>query len=224
MTNDYYNLTAGSSTWERYSPRNNQSKCQTSNREQAISQPMFEDFRDVISSASEHLKDLQRTGQNIAFFQFLVPMLPDPNNPTLWENPDILDAVRDHLCEKTEDGTYLYAMIPVVAVGVAVQYANTRKEFLSIAGLHANGYRSKIREDLFYWNHFNPNRQALRKYMFSLRWLWHVLHEKVNPRSGDKERQVYRPTMMPIAVRIRPRISTSSITHFSAGALEKAPQ
>ena len=77
--------------------------------------------------------------------------------------------------ERNEDGAYRYAMIPIVAVGVAEQYASTRKQFDSVAGLYANGYRSTIRDDLFYWNHFNTHRQGLRKYTFSLRWLWHVL-------------------------------------------------
>lgn len=154
MTTDYYNC-----------------------REQVVSRPMFDDFRDVIDAASDHLKDLQRTGQNVAFFQSLVPLLPDPNNATLWENPALLDTVRNQLCEQNEDGTYRYAMIPIVAVGVAVQYAKTRKQFTAVAGLYATGYRSKICDDLFYWNHFNPNRQGLTKYTFSLRWLWHVLND-----------------------------------------------
>jgi hypothetical protein len=148
-----------------------------SHAEQLVSRPTFDDFRDVIYAASDYLKDLQRTGQNVALFQCLVPMLPDPNDPTLWDNADLLDAVRNHLCERNEDGTYRYAMIPVVAVGVAVQYAETRKEFESVYGLYKNGYRSKIRDDLFYWNHFNPNRQGLKRYTLSLRWLWHFLHE-----------------------------------------------
>jgi hypothetical protein len=152
--------------------------------EPTVSRPMFDDFRDFISAASDHLKDLQRIGENVALFKSLVVMLPDPNNPTLWENPALLDTVRNHLCERDEDGTYRYAMIPIVAVGVAVQYTNTRKQFLSVAGLYANAYRSQIRDDLFYWNHFNPNRQGLRKYTFSLRWLRHVLQEKVNSREG----------------------------------------
>jgi hypothetical protein len=71
-------------------------------------------------------------------------------------------------------------MIPIVAVGVAVQYAKTRKQFDSVAGLYKNGYRSKIRDDLFYWNHFNTNRQGLSKYHLSLRWLFHVLQQKVD--------------------------------------------
>jgi hypothetical protein len=140
---------------------------------------MFGDFRDTIDAANDHLKDLQRTGENAALFKSLVAMLPDPNNPKVWENPALLDTVRNHLCERLEDGTYRYAMIPIVAVGVAVQYTNARKQFLSVAGLYATGYRSKIRDDLFYWNHFNPNRQGLRKYTFSLRWLWHVLQDNL---------------------------------------------
>jgi hypothetical protein len=154
-------------------------------REQVVGRPIFDDFRDVIHAASDHLKDLQRGGQNVAFFQSLVRLLPDPNNPTVWVNPALLDTVRNHLCEQNEDGAYRYAMIPIVAVGVVAQYAKTRKQFDSVAGLYATGYRSKIRDDLFYWNHFNPNRQGLRKYTFSLRWLWHVLHEapiNVRPR------------------------------------------
>ena len=148
-------------------------------KEQLVSRPIVDDFRDVIHAASDHLKELQRSGQNVAIFHSLVLLLPDPNNPTLWENPDLLDTVQNHLCEQNEDGTYCYAMIPVVAVGVSAQYAKTRKEFTSVAGLYATGYRSQIRDDLFYWNHFNPNRQGLTKYTRSLRWLWHVLHEKV---------------------------------------------
>jgi hypothetical protein len=150
---------------------------------------MFNDFRDVIDAASDHLKDLQRTGQNVALFQSLVPILPDPNNPTLWKNPALLDTVRNHLCEQN-DGTYRYAMIPVVAVGVAAQYAKTRKEFTSVAGLYGTGYRSKIRDDLFYWNHFNPHRQGLTKYTCSLRWLWQILHAAVNSRRSAQHQFV----------------------------------
>jgi hypothetical protein len=144
--------------------------------DQSSGRPQFDDFRDAINAASDHLEDLQTTGQNVEFFQSLVRVLPDPNNPTAWKNPDLLDTVRKHLCEQNEDGTYRYALIPVVAVGVAAQYANTRKQFDAVAGLYATAYRSKIRDDLFYWNHFNPNRQGLTKYTFSLRWLWHVLN------------------------------------------------
>ena len=148
-------------------------------REQVVSRPMFNDFRDVLDAASNHLKELQRTGQNLALFQSLVPLLPDPNNPTLWEDAALLDTVRNHLCEQNEGGTYCYAMIPIVAAGVAAQYAKTRKEFTAVAGFYATGYRSKIRDDLFYWNHFNAKREGLKKYRLSLRWLWHVL--KTNP-------------------------------------------
>jgi hypothetical protein len=147
---------------------------------------VFDDFRNVIFAASEHLKDLQRTGQNVAFFQSLVVMLPDPNDPTGWK-PAVLDIVRNHLCEQNEQGTYRYAMIPIVAVGVAVQYSKTRKQFDSVAGLYKNGYRSKIRDDLFYWNHFNTNRQSLTKYTFSLRWLWHILRSE-NPAALETRR------------------------------------
>ena len=145
--------------------------------EQAVSKPTFGDFRDVIATADDHLKDLQRTGQNVVFYQSLVSMLPDPNNPKLWETTAHLDTVRTQLCEQNKDGTYSYAMIPIVAAGVAVQYAKTRKQFDSVAGLYATAYRSNIRDDLFYWNHINENRQGLTKYTCSLRWLWHVLRE-----------------------------------------------
>ena len=154
--------------------------------EQVVLRPRFDDFRDVIEAASEHLKDLQRTGQNVALFQSLVAMLPDPNNSTSWESPDLLGTVRNHLCEQNEDGTYRYGMIPIVAVGVAAQYSKTRKEFTSVAGLHATGYRSKIRDDLFYWNHFNPNRPGLTKYTRSLRWLWHVLRDGLDGEDKSK--------------------------------------
>jgi hypothetical protein len=137
--------------------------------------PRFDDFRDVIHAASEHLKELQRDGQNVTLFESLVRLLPDPNNPALWNDSTLLDTVRNHLCEQNEDHTYRYAMIPIVAVGVAAQYARTRKEFTSVAGLHATAYWSKIRDDLFYWNHFNAKRQGLKKYRLSLRWAWHVL-------------------------------------------------
>jgi len=148
--------------------------------EQVVLRPRFDDFRDAIHAASDHLKDLQRAGQNVALFQSLVHVLPDPNNPTLWGNPALLDTARNHLCEQNEDGTYRYGMIPIVAVGVAVQYAKTRKQFDSVAGLHATGYRSSIRDDLFYWNHFNANRQSLSKYRLALRWLWHVLRDELD--------------------------------------------
>jgi hypothetical protein len=61
-----------------------------SHREQLVSRPIFDDFRDVISAASDHLKDLQRPGQNVTLFQSLVPMLPDPNDLTFWK-PALLD-------------------------------------------------------------------------------------------------------------------------------------
>jgi hypothetical protein len=141
---------------------------------QAAPRPMFGDFRDVIDAANNHLKDLQRTGKNVLLFQSLVLLLPDPNNLALWESDYLLDTVRKHLCEQNEDGTYRYATIPVVAAGVAAQYASTGKEFIAVAGFYATGYRSKIRDDLFYWNHFNTK---LRKYKFSLRWLWHRIDE-----------------------------------------------
>ena len=91
-----------------------------------------------------------------------------------------MDTVRNHLCEQNEDGTYRYAVIPIVAVGVAAQFAKTHKEFIILAGLYATGYWSKIRDDLFYWNHFNSKRQGLNKYHLSLRWLFHVLKNKSN--------------------------------------------
>ena len=153
----------------------NHSGCETNNNEQFITLRKYGDFRDVIFAASDDLKNLKRTGRNVALFQSLVSMLPDPNDPAPWENSDLLDAVRNHLCERNEDGTCRYAMIPIVAVGVAMQYAETRQQFESVAGLFAKAYHSEIRDDLFYWNHFNPNREGLKKYTLALRWLWHVL-------------------------------------------------
>jgi hypothetical protein len=175
MTNEYHNRT-----------------------EQAVLRPLFGDFRDVIHAASDHLKDLQRTGGNVALFQSLVPLLLDPNNPALWEDPALLDDVRNHLCERNEDSIYRYAMIPIVAVGVAMQYVKTGKEFNSVAGLYATAYRSQIRDDLFYWNHFNPNRQGLTKYTRSLRWLWHVLQEKAAHNTPREEPFVLAPVRGPV--------------------------
>jgi hypothetical protein len=75
-------------------------------REQVVSRRMFGDFRDVLHAASDHLENLQRTGENVALFQSLVAVLPDPNNAALWDKPALLETVRNHLCERNEDGTY----------------------------------------------------------------------------------------------------------------------
>jgi len=80
---------------------------------------MFNDFRDTIHAASEHLRNIQRKGQNVTLFQALLPKLPDPNNPALFADATMLDDIRKHICEQNGDGTYQYGMIPVVAVGAA---------------------------------------------------------------------------------------------------------
>jgi hypothetical protein len=62
----------------------------------------FNDFRDTIHAASEYLKNIQRTGQNVALFEVLLAKLPDPNNSALFEDATILSTVRNHLCEHNE--------------------------------------------------------------------------------------------------------------------------
>ena len=147
----------------------------------ATNRKIFSDFRDTINAAGEHLKDIQRNGQNITLFQSLLPKLPDPNNPTLFKDASMLDAIRNSICEQNEEGIYRYGMIPIVAAGVAAQFSKTRDEFNKIAGLHARGYRTQIRNDLFYWNHFNESREGLRQFTKALRWLYHHLKGPSNP-------------------------------------------
>ena len=141
----------------------------------ATNRKMFNDFRDTIHAASEYLNNIQRTGHNVTVFQSLLPRLPDPNNAALFKDASILDAIRNSICEQSEEGIYRYGMIPIVAAGVAAQFSKTRDEFNKIAGLHARGYRTQIRNDLFYWNHFNPSREGLRQFTRALRWLYHHL-------------------------------------------------
>ena len=152
----------------------------------ATNRKMFNDFRDTIYAASEHLKDIQRNGQNVILFQALLPKLPDPNNPALFEDATILDTIRNHICEQNEEGTYRYGLVPVVAVGVATQFCKTRQEFTAVAGLYKNAHRSQIRDDLFCWNHFNPNRQGLRNFTRALRWLYHHLSPSNRPTVDEK--------------------------------------
>jgi hypothetical protein len=147
----------------------------------ATNRKMFNDFRDTINSASEHLKDIQRNGQNITLFQSLLPKLPNPNNAALFEDVTVLDTIRNHLCEQNEEGIYRYGMIPIVAAGVASQFSKTRHEFDRVAGLHSGAYRTQIRNNLFYWNHFNPSREGLRQFTKALRWLYHHLKGPSNP-------------------------------------------
>jgi hypothetical protein len=133
-----------------------------------------DEFKNVMRLANEHLEQLQRNGRNVEFFASLVRLLPDPNDPNAWTDPTLLETVRNHLCEQDKT-VYHYAIVPLVAAGVAVLFSKTRKEFNAIAGLYNGAYRSKIRKDIFYWNHFNPSRQSLTENTRALRWAWHVL-------------------------------------------------
>ena len=142
---------------------------------------MFNDFRDTTHAASEYLKNIQRNGQNVTLFQSLLPRLPDPNNPALFKDASILDAIRNSICQQNEEGIYRYGMIPIVAAGVAAQFSKTRDEFDRVAGLYSGAYRTQIRNDLFYWNHFNDSRQGLRQFTRALRWLYHHLKGPSNP-------------------------------------------
>jgi hypothetical protein len=130
--------------------------------------------KDNLKNASRHLEDLQRSGQNVAFFQSLLPKLPDPNNSALFDDT-ILSAVRNHLCEQSDDGHYRYAMVPIVAIGVAAQDSQNRKEFEALAGFFKNACWSQVRKDLFYWNHFNESREGLRRFRLAVRWAYHHL-------------------------------------------------
>ena len=144
---------------------------------------MPNDFYDSIYAANEHLQNIQRCGQNVALFHTLVARLPDPNNPALFDAA-MLDTVRNHLCERNDDGSYRYAMVPIVAAGVASQFSQTRKEFEAVAGLFKNALWSQVRNDLFYWNHFNESREGLRHYTRALRWAYHHLKPNGAPRKS----------------------------------------
>ena len=141
----------------------------------------FGDFRDTLRQASDYLRNIQRDGWNVDLFKSVIDLLPNPNKP--WEddphNPELLDKVRRSLCEQ-EDGKFYYAFIPIVAGAVATKFADSFQEFRPIAGLHDGGWGgSDIRQDLRYWNHYNPHRSGLKSFNVSLRWLFHTL--KKNP-------------------------------------------
>jgi hypothetical protein len=136
----------------------------------------FGDARDILRAASEYLKDIQRDGWNVNLYELVVELLPDPNNSNQWEHqpPDLLREVQHSICEQ-QNGKFQYAMIPVVAGAVATKFANTSEQFKSIAGLHQGGWRGQIRNDLFYWNHYNHNRLGMRPLTRSMKWLFHSL-------------------------------------------------
>lgn len=50
--------------------------------------------KNIINQASEHLKDLQRDGLNATIFKSLVGLLPNPNDASVWEQPDLLHKVQ----------------------------------------------------------------------------------------------------------------------------------
>jgi hypothetical protein len=152
----------------------------------ATNRKLLNDFRDAIHAASRFRKNIQRNGQNGTLFQSLLSKLPDPNNTALLEDATILDTIRNHLCEENEDGSYRYALVPVVAVGVATQFSKTRNEFDRVAGLHGTAYRTQIRNDLFYWNHCNETREGLRQFRRALRWLYHHISPSNRPAVDEK--------------------------------------
>jgi hypothetical protein len=136
----------------------------------------FGDVRDLRQQANEYLKDLQRDGWNVNLYELVVELLPDPNNPNMWKDqpPDLLTEVQHSICEQ-HCGKFSYAMIPVVAGAVATKFAATTDQFKSVAGLHSGGWRGQIRNDLYYWNHYNPHRAGLRSLTRSMKWLFHFL-------------------------------------------------
>src|SRR5262245_60904927 len=163
---------------------------------------MPNDFYDSIHAANEHLRDIQRSGKNVEFFQSLLPKLPDPNNANLFETK-VLDPVRRNLCEQSDDGHYRYALVPIVAVGVAAKHATNRAEFDAIARLFEKSFRSHIHNDLFYWNHFNKNREGLKSFMLALRWAYHCLKPNGSPRKPLQSE----------AVRTDQTLAQNTVTH-----------
>jgi hypothetical protein len=80
-------------------------------REKVETRPRFDDCRDDIQTV---LKGLQHACRNLPLFRSVVSFLPDPNDPAIWEDPALLRAVRNYLCEQNESGTYRYQICVVI--------------------------------------------------------------------------------------------------------------
>jgi hypothetical protein len=99
----------------------------------------------------------------------------------LWgEQPDILNDVRHSICTQ-EYGIFRYAIVPVVAGAVATTFAATVEEFKAVAGLYQGGWKgSAIKNDVYYWYHYNLYRIGLPSLTRAIRWLFYALKHDPN--------------------------------------------